>query len=193
MKRNLVVLFGAIAILISDFAQPIITFTQYEGGAGQTTPWDMSYRDGLSIIIIPIVLMIMLIRWRWRGGIWIALGIAAIILIPTSVLDLYNLGKGWAIRSEPVFTLGFYVIIVGYITICAGGIWDIVQKQKQIHNNPAVTLPTKKKINTELLTPQTTTQDEPTERLKKLKDMLDQGLISQEDYETKKAEILSKI
>jgi hypothetical protein len=34
---------------------------------------------------------------------------------------------------------------------------------------------------------------EPADKLAKLKDMLGKGLISQQDYETKKAEILAKI
>jgi hypothetical protein len=96
-------------------------------------------------------------------------------------------------RGPPSFNVGLYLIIAGYVIVVAGSIWDIVQKRKQIQNKPAVTLPTKKEINIELRTTPTTTQDEPTDRLKKLKDMLDQELISREDYESKKAEILSKL
>jgi hypothetical protein len=57
---------------------------------------------------------------------------------------------------------------------------------KSIQKEPVATLEPVKAISVEM-------SAEPADKLAKLKDMLDKGLISQQDYETKKAEILAKI
>lgn len=63
-----------------------------------------------------------------------------------------------------------------------------VKQKDSANSDVAATIPT---ISTEVSVP--TTQDDPMERLKKLKQLFDADLITQEEFELKKAEILSSI
>lgn len=164
--------------------------------------------------ICPLFAIVALfIQGKASGWSWISAGVIGIGILVSNGLRSMNViiesaNKGFIGRTiddvlsgntppqvieKLTFGTGFYVLVFGLLFLVASGIWDIVQKRKQMPNNPIVTMPVTEEVKTEPKIVLPPVQDEPTDRLKKLKDMLDKGLISQEDYEAKKAEILSKI
>jgi len=152
------------------------------------------------------------IRGKTRGWWWIVIGIlgigglgsawfrfreaitesASAGVIGVTIEDILSGNTHVQIIERITFGTGFYISALGLLLLITSGIWDNAQKRKQTANDSAVAMPINEEVKTEPRIAPLTIQDEPTDRLKKLKDMLDQGLISQEDYETKKAEILSK-
>ncbi|MDR2590241.1 MAG: SHOCT domain-containing protein, partial [Oscillospiraceae bacterium] len=85
--------------------------------------------------------------------------------------------------------------------VAAGGIFgnmanqmlSPMQQQTQQPSTPQPSGRFNQKTTDEPPTPTTATADDPVESLKKLKDMLDMELIEQSEFDTKKAEIMSRM
>jgi len=142
MKRNLIVLFGTAVVIVCALFVPAITYTMQNSlGSNQ-----VSAPDSTVIIFAIVILLVMLFSWKWRGIVWIVLSIGGAIWAPVAANALYSASKAvntaldaTSTISEPSYTIGLYLIIVGFVIIVAGGVWDIVQKRKLEGAKPSAT------------------------------------------------------
>jgi hypothetical protein len=195
--KNLFIIGGVAIVFISCWFLPVMSFTQQASWTNGTEFVSLDERSGTFIGIA--ILLLMFLKWKWRGVLWIVLGVIGAVWTPTSANTLYDVGKqlGVAldpnyIRGGPSYEIGLFLIVIGYLVVIGGGIWDILQKNKQ---EPVPQISTASVQNVEQPKEEKLSQEfnKATEKLEKLKDMLDKGLISKQDYEAKKADILSQM
>ncbi len=83
-------------------------------------------------------------------------------------------------------------VVIGIVVVILVYFATKSYKQKQTRGNPTISSPQLTKPSPQHET-QSTGERNPTERLKNLKEMLDNNVISKEEYERKKSEILSQV
>ena len=133
------------------------------------------------------------------------IAIAAHLNLVTKRFHDLNL-SGWVVFITVV--IGAALSLVGIVLVILVELWLMFRKgtngANKFGDDPllaegiAPTELTSSEINPNTLKPiksvtSSVTSDESTKKLEKLKDMLDKGLISEQDYETKKAEVLSRM
>jgi hypothetical protein len=93
-------------------------------------------QSGVTSQKVSIALLIMLLKWNWRGILWIVLGAVGVYWAPTANKTWYDIGVtvlaniDSGTRGELTYQVGLYVVILGFLMIVGGGIWDIIQKRK---------------------------------------------------------------
>ena len=138
-RINFVVLVGALIVSVCGFLPIPHCWNDKSGiliclaGAGVKM---------LPLVIINLVLglailILMFFKWKWRGIPWIVLsfiGTVIGVLYANTLFQIYRgpsalpLVAGFPLSVSEIEQL---IVIIGYIIIICGGIWDITRKSKQ--------------------------------------------------------------
>ncbi|MFH2040486.1 MAG: SHOCT domain-containing protein [Chloroflexota bacterium] len=112
----------------------------------------------------------------------LAVGALAVFVLPLVVAMVVDAtgGNSADIAESTMQIIAGFVVFLLWLTLFPGGYLFVKRYNKKL----AASVP-------ELRGP--LEQDQPEAKLKKLQEMLNAGLITQEDYEVKKAEILSRM
>ncbi len=141
MKRNLIVMGGVAILIITGIFIPAFSFLEKK--------WYMPAMEtiyltsGASICVGLIVLWFMQSNSKWRGLLWIVLSIVGPFLTFNEFQRQYESFILRGIRidhnyisGKPSYEIGFFLILIGYIVVIVGSVWDIVQKRRQ--EKPAI-------------------------------------------------------
>jgi hypothetical protein len=136
MKRNLIVLGGVAVLILTACFVPVLSFPEKKWYM-QTTEI-MRLTSTASIGIGLIILWFMQTSSKWRGVLWIFLSVIGLKLTITDVQRQYAffVSRGLKvdpnyISGRPVYEIGLYLIILGYLIIILGSVWDLIQKRRQ--------------------------------------------------------------
>ncbi len=132
MKLNLIVLVGLLLVGLSSIFLPVITFTQKAPWLSRAQAGSLSERSGLLLAVA--MLVVMLLRGNRRGVLWIVLGTAGLIWTPAAVSALSESVKQVSkaldrtfFVGEPSYAAGFFLVMLGYVVVILGAMWDIAQ------------------------------------------------------------------
>jgi hypothetical protein len=140
MKRNLIIIRGVALLIITGLFIPVASFSQkaFYMHSVETT----SLTNGASIGIGLIILWFMQSNSKWRGVLWILLSIVGVSLTFLSTQREYERIVNRELRIDPAYPYGplsydsgIYLILLGYLIVMIGSIWDIVQKGKEENSN----------------------------------------------------------
>jgi len=136
MRRNLIVVGGVAMVVLGKMFLPLLSET-IDGVSNNLSP-----RLFTNTILLVLVLFVMVFKWTGRGILWILMGLIGAAVVPSTMValvrtfreinDAFSLIMEEAPRpSEINYLPGMYVLILGYVVIVGGGVWDLVQKRKQ--------------------------------------------------------------
>ncbi len=191
-KSKLISLGGAIAVMICSFL-PVLSYTQ-DLGSGE---YFMEVIGRQNLFIGGLLLLLMLLKWKWRGVVWLLLSIAGAAITPSFANSFYDVAKsvgsavsGDAYYSNPSYEYGLYLTMLSYFLIAVGSVWDLNLKRRDNLSQPKPDSITHEMGNHQIAELQ---DDDPTVKLKALQEMLKKDLITQQEFDEKKEEILSRL
>ena len=134
MRRNLIVLGGVAILMITGYYVPVLSFSEKK--------WYMESMETMSITSAASMTMGFIILWfmqstsKWRGVLWIVLSILGPLWTIKDVQQRYQFFIDRGIKVDPnyingmpSYEIGLYLVLLGYIIVIVGSVWDIVHKR----------------------------------------------------------------
>ena len=136
MRRNLIVLGGVAILMITGYYVPVLSFSEKK--------WYMESMETMSITSAASMTMGFIILWfmqstsKWRGVLWIVLSILGPLWTIKDVQQRYQFFIDRGIKVDPnyingmpSYEIGLYLVLLGYIIVIVGSVWDIVHKRQE--------------------------------------------------------------
>ncbi len=140
MRRNLIVLGGVAILILTGQFVPVLSFPQKQWYVEpmQTT----RIISAASLLVGFVILWFMQTTSKWRGVLWIVLSVLGPLLTIYDVHQQYETFISWGNRLIPNYTsgtpsyqIGLYLVLLGYLIVIIGSVWDLRQKWHQENLN----------------------------------------------------------